>query len=482
MSDSRLAIFAVVLAALYILFGFGLTSTGMLGPDEPRYASIGREMARSGDWITPRLWGEPWFEKPPLLYWMTALGFRLGLDENLAPRLPVALTSVGFLFFFCWCLRGQFGLRAALYSTVILGTSAGWLAFSYVGATDLPMSATFSAAMLLAIRCSTEGRKLCLIVAGALLGLAVLAKGLVPLVLAAPLVCLSWMRCRGIVRFGAFVAFLAVAVPWYLICFQRNGMVFIKTFFWEHHFGRFASEALQHVQPAWFYLPVLAAGLFPFTPALILLFRRSLCSDRRRVLLLWWLVWGMVFFSASTNKLPGYILPLLPPAAALMGVSLAEARHARWILAAVAAMLAGVGPLGKLLPQALASGLSRSALPAFQFWWLLPIALTALVWWLEKSARRDAAVFAIAAGFAVCVLAFKWSVLPELDRVASARPTWVRVRDQRDQVCLEDIHRNWRYGLNYYSAVPLPACLDTPRPIHVTEDSDEALLVTGGSQ
>ena len=61
---------------LVVLYFYGLTTTGLLGPDEPRYAAIGREMAISGDWVTPRLWGQPWFEKPALLYWMTAIGFR----------------------------------------------------------------------------------------------------------------------------------------------------------------------------------------------------------------------------------------------------------------------------------------------------------------------------------------------------------------------------------------------------------------------
>src|SRR5438552_14426429 len=118
-----------LLAALliYFLYFFHLTAAGMLGPDEPRYAAIGREMARSGDWITPRLWGEPWFEKPALLYWMTGIAFRLGLGEDLAPRLPVAIVSVAFLAAFFWLLRREFGERAAAFATVILATSAGWI-------------------------------------------------------------------------------------------------------------------------------------------------------------------------------------------------------------------------------------------------------------------------------------------------------------------------------------------------------------------
>ena len=132
---------------LAILYFYGLSSAGMLKEDEPRYASIGREMARSGDWITPRLWGQPWFEKPALLYWMTGSAFKLGLGEDLAPRIPVALLSAAFLIFFQWILRREFGALAAWSGAVILGTSAAWLGSSYIGTTDLPMTAAFSAAM-----------------------------------------------------------------------------------------------------------------------------------------------------------------------------------------------------------------------------------------------------------------------------------------------------------------------------------------------
>src|ERR1035437_10037575 len=99
----------VVLPLAYLLYFYHLGATGLLGPDEPRYASIAREMARSGDWITPRLWGQPWFEKPALLYWMTGAAFRLGIGPDLAPRLPAALMAAGFLVFYGWILRREFG-------------------------------------------------------------------------------------------------------------------------------------------------------------------------------------------------------------------------------------------------------------------------------------------------------------------------------------------------------------------------------------
>src|SRR5215831_8894996 len=119
----------------YLLYFYHLDAAGMLGPDEPRYASIGREMARSGDWITPRLWGEPWFEKPPLLYWLTALAFRLGIGPDWAPRLPVAIIAVVFLIFYWRLLAAEFGSRPASIATLILATTFGWIGYGQIGVT-----------------------------------------------------------------------------------------------------------------------------------------------------------------------------------------------------------------------------------------------------------------------------------------------------------------------------------------------------------
>src|SRR5690242_13572061 len=171
----RTLLLAIPLVSL--LYFFDLTGTGLLSADEPRYAAVSREMAQSGDWITPRLWGEPWFEKPVLLYWMEAAAFHLGLNEDLAPRMPVALMSVAFLIFFYCVLRREFGDPAAAYATAILATSAAWIGYSHIAVPDLPMSAAFSAAMLLSLRWLENGERRWLPPAAALLGFAVLAKG-----------------------------------------------------------------------------------------------------------------------------------------------------------------------------------------------------------------------------------------------------------------------------------------------------------------
>lgn len=453
--QKRSALLLIGAAALYFLYFFGLTRTGLLGPDEPRYAAIGRAMAESGDWITPRLWGEPWFEKPALLYWMTAAGFKAGLDLDLAPRLPVAIASVAFLVYFFVALRREFGDRAAFYATTILATSAGWLAFSRVAVTDLPMSAAFAGAMLAVM--SGRGR----ILAGVLLGAAMLAKGLVPLALFLPALWFWRKRVPDLLVLLA-VAFL-VAAPWYVLVTLRNGAPFLQDFFWKQHFARYLTGALQHERPIWFYLPVLVAGFFPWTPLLWFLFEKRIYNDIRAKFLLAWLAWGFLFFSISRNKLPGYLLPLLPAAAALIGVAIAEAKlrsiKMACLLGACAALLTLTPMIGEVLPPALASGLSHLGVFAVSVSsrWVIPVLLIALVCgFLEWKGRREWGIAAVALLTTVAVTRLISDVYPALDREASARARWSSSPDSI--TCVSNENRSLHYGLNYYTGRNLPDC------------------------
>jgi 4-amino-4-deoxy-L-arabinose transferase-like glycosyltransferase len=376
-----------------LLYFYGLTTAGMLGPDEPRYASIGREMAISGDWVTPRLWGQPWFEKPPLLYWMVALGFKAGLGDDLAPRLPVALLGAGFVLFFFHQLRREFGERPAFYASGILATSAGWLAYSHVAVTDIPLAATFSAALLLCLPWVRSGGRRGLFVAGLFLGLAMLAKGLVPIVLMAPLLLVAGRRWPNLFILAG--AAILVAGPWFAVCYQQNGDVFVDEFIWKHHVSRFLDPDLQHVQPWWFYIPVMAGLFFPWTPMLALVPHKPI--DNRRNLLLGMLLFGFVFFSASENKLPGYLLPLLPAAAALAGLRLAEVERTRAVLVASSGLLLLLPVIAGTLPEALARGLGTAGFGAVGWAALIPLVLLGLlVFFLASNDRRT---WAMAVGF-----------------------------------------------------------------------------------
>ena len=499
----------IALPLAFLSYFYRLSAVGLIGPDEPRYASIAREMARSGDWITPRLWGQPWFEKPPLLYWMSGMGFRLGLGPELAPRLPVALMATAFLVFYWWILNREFGCRAAWFATLILGTCGGWLGFSQVGVTDLPLTTMFSAAMLLALPWIARQDARFLPAASALLGFAVLAKSGVPLVLALPVVWnfggslrnsrtpptgldgptggvwglrwlppklagvwgLRWLSPKlvDLVRPRVSLPFLIVAVPWHVLCYLRNGRIFPYTLFVQHQFQRLTSGALQHTKPWWYYLPVLIGLLLPWPPLLLLLVRRSVFRDPRRRFLLAWVLFGLVFFSVAPNKLPGYVLPLLPAVAGLMALALDGTERAGYGLAGCALLLVAILMAAPMLPAAVPAGLSRTPRPSFQWIWLLPAVLAAMVWVLDSQSRRLAAVLSIAAGATAGLVYVKRTATDDLDRVGSARPLWRQVCGRADQVCADNLKRDFRYGLNYYSEVPLPECADQPKPLRVVQ-------------
>lgn len=445
--------FALAALALFFLYLFGLTRTGMLSADEPRYAAIGQAMAASGDWVTPRLWGQAWFEKPALLYWMTAVGFQLHLDVDMAPRLPVALASILFLIFYWVYVRREFGECVASYATVFLGTSVGWLAFSRVAVTDLPLAVCFGSAMLLVMGNPSGWGST--IVAGALLGLAILAKGLVPLVLFLPAI---WYLWRQPWRLAAILGTaIAVAAPWYVLVTLRNGTPFLEEFFVKHHFGRFTSGALQHERPFWFYVPVLLAAIFPWTPLLGGLFRRSVYANRREKFLLAWLVFGFVFFSASRNKLPGYLLPLLPALAILLALGLSEMRDARRVLAISGALLGVIPAITGALPQALAEGASRAPLTWNWGYLLGGLGFAVLVWWLP----RDWAAGLIAATMTLIVASVVWRTYPVLDKEVSARYYW-RSHLNEGVTCSNNPSRSWRFGLNYYSGKIVSNCNQQP--------------------
>jgi 4-amino-4-deoxy-L-arabinose transferase len=465
-----------LLVPLLAVYLSSLGRVGFLGPDEPRYASIGREMAHSGDWVTPRLDGSPWFEKPPLLYWMTGAGHKLHLSDEWAARLPLALASLAFLWFFYGTLAREFSPRVALAASGILATSAGWVAYSFVSIVDLPMSAALSAATLIGVFGpsavpSRARRPVVLgIWAGVFLGLAVLAKGFVPLVLIAPVLLIA-RRMRLAMIGGCAV----VAAPWYILCTARNGSVFWNEFFWKHHVDRFLHPGLGHVQPFWYYGPVLLAGLFPWTLLAGLLFRPKTYQDERIRFLAFWLLFGLVFFSVSQNKLPGYVLPLLPVLAIVLAVALDKTPAAgRWVGACVVLLIAAPA-IAALLPDALLSTVTSAdfSLARLAHGWPFALAAAGIFWlaWPGKNeqGKREQVILAATLSALAAIAYFKISVLPVLDQRYSVREFWRANAAQIEATCLKDVRREWVYGLNYYAGRALPECSEAGRQIVVRD-------------
>lgn len=463
----------------WLLYFFAAADRGLIGPDEPRYASIARAMAESGDWVTPRLDGEPWFEKPALLYWLGAAAHAAGAREDQATRIPVALLAAGFLVFFYFRLREHFGEEAARLSTLLLGTSTGYVAYSVSGVFDLPLTAALGAALLALLEWTCDDRdRRRLPLFGALLGVAVLSKGLVAPAVAA-LAVLSVVRDRGwagpvrdLFALRTIGPFLAVAGPWYALCWMRNGQAFADEFLWRHHVMRLYSAEIEHVQPWWFYLPVLAVALLPWTPLVAGLRGARVMDDARLRLFAWWAVGGLVFFSATKNKLPGYILPLLPPLAALLGVALSRRRpHWGWFAAAGATL--ALMPLAQvLLPVALANGLSDAWPPGFVPLRPAVAAVAAAIAAAGAAARRRHAVAVVVLAGATTLLltVLQVEVFPALSRTAGVRELWKTVEPRTKEVCVGDVRRHVDYGLGFYSRHTLPDCSEDQRPLSVQGD------------
>jgi 4-amino-4-deoxy-L-arabinose transferase-like glycosyltransferase len=325
------------------------------------------------------------------------------------------------------------------------------------------LSATFAAALLLLLP-AVEGRPAHLSAAAALLGFSVLAKGLVPLVLLLPFFWFARKHWRQWLRPVPLLVFAAVTLPWYVLCEMRNPR-FLQVFFWQHQFGRFASAELQHVQPFWFYVPVLLGAMFPSTLLAGFAFAPRIYRDRACRFLAALVIFGFVFFSAATNKLPGYLLPLLPFVCLLAACGLDAARHT-WPkpMAALMVFSAMLTPLfllaGGLLPAALAGGL-RDAFPvdlttAGRMAAAVPVAIVAAGVMIFPTRERALSIW-----FGLAFLGWfyvEYAALPWVDRTASARSLWLEIPEPKRAYCVGPVRRDWRYGLNYYAAVPLPDC------------------------
>lgn len=452
--------------AIFALYLYHLNGFGVIPPDEPRYAAIGQSMAHSGDWITPKLWGSPWFEKPPLLYWMTAAGTLAGLGPELSGRIPVALLSIGFLIATFYLVRREFGNEAAFVSTVLLATSTGWLAYSQLCLTDLPLSVFFSLAVFLALPLlrrepSHQETYVRIALVGACLGLGVLAKGLVPIALAVPFLWFfrRWWRDWWI----ALIACILVAGPWYFAVYQVNGFPFIEEFFIKHHLERLYSASLQHVQPWFYYIPVLAAGLFPWTPLLGLLFRKGNRWDQSRQFLLAISLFGVFVFSVSLNKLPGYILPLIPSIFVLIGSLFAQGCFWQirrgWFLCC-ACLVATVPLLAYILPHALAAGrlswavlnLALKGVTATEVFYIaLPVAVVIVA---RRSWTPTLLVLSLVAG----AFYVKVKSDPIINESVSARGLWHQIQPISETVCQDWVGRDWLYGLQFYRGSEFPPC------------------------
>ncbi|HEX8185250.1 MAG TPA: glycosyltransferase family 39 protein, partial [Blastocatellia bacterium] len=284
---------------------------------------------------SPRLCGCLWFEKPVLLYWMSAVSYHLFGVSEYAARTPSALAAIATLAFLYHALRRFASPGLAVAASLVLATSGIFIAYARVAIPDMALAATMSIALLsgYAARSSTgPSRGGYWTLSFAAMGLAMIAKGLVGIALALVILLIYFALSRQLRLISwkewlaGFAVFAAVAATWYAPVMARHGSAFVEEFFFRHHFQRYVANTFGHPQPFYFFFVVAVVGIAPWTffliPAVARL-RRLAPRDAKEDSLLafaWvWVALLLIFFSFSESKLPGYILPIFPALAIIVG-------------------------------------------------------------------------------------------------------------------------------------------------------------------
>ncbi len=515
---SRTELLLLVACCAFLLF-YGLGAFGLLGADEPRYAQVAREMLDRGDWITPTLNGKPWLEKPPLYYWQAMLSYRVartfspanagrenaasrnGNNQNGAPgatarqigaqpandgvteqtaRLPGALDAaimIAAIYFFLRRRTGS-GERTSieLDAALIAASSAGIIGFAHAASTDMPLTATFTIAMLAWYRWYESRRKSNLAIFYLCLALGTLAKGPIAPALAAVILILfaaikrDWKLILRTLWLPGIALFLIVALPWYIAVQLRNPD-FFRVFILEHNLARFSTNVYHHPQPFWFYIPVFLLAAMPWTLWLILAVierLRLIWRERREafaseddswaLFLLLWIAVPIIFFSLSQSKLPGYILPSVPAAALLVAEYLAERRERQagisFPLALTQGVLCGALIFAALSAAAVTYNHHLTFAPGIRF----AAAISAIF------AAGIAAALVMRAGLQilrpVTMLAVILSVAavirlaaPAIDATQSSRPIAEAIQQFSHEpvpVAVYHVGRTPQYGLDFY--------------------------------
>jgi 4-amino-4-deoxy-L-arabinose transferase-like glycosyltransferase len=480
-SAARIGWAILILATLYVCYFSHLGAIGFVGPDEPRYAWIARDMAETDDWVTPRLYGKPWFEKPPLLYWGAALSFRLFGVSEAAARLPSAISALLATLALAWLAWRLYGAETARWLLLLLPTTVGMIGFSHAAATDMPFSGMLTIAMVCAavvLRLTHNENTpiiprtpwLALILFGFFLGLAVLAKGPAAIILCGGAVFFwamftkRWRDAFRLFHPAAIAAFCLTALPWYILCARRNPD-FFRIFIIEHNFKRYLTPEFQHIQPFWFYAPVLLAALLPWSifslwdvvSGGIQLWRERNLGDFEG-LLLSWSAFTILFFTVSKSKLPGYILPSLPTIALLSARAIVRRFNGqgstRWLFSAGGLTLVLLGTTAYRLNDSIPFVTDIRPSPTVLQFAILAVFGGVLAAALACFQRTRASAFVVVVTM-LCFLTLDTGDLWELDDGVSARPM---VHVALEHITTEEaagatvfkLRRAYKYQIDFY--------------------------------
>ena len=368
----RRRLLGLALLVIVLIIWFGTLGLRTLVPsDEGRYAEIAREMVASGDWVTIRYNDLKYFEKPPLHLWASATAFEwFGIGAWQA-RLGGALTALLGVIALAWAARRWYGPRTGWLVAALLVASPLWDHAAHFNSLDITVAGWLSCALacfLLAFHplAGPRGERGWMLACWAAMALAMLAKGLIGPVLPALaligycLVCGQWRLLTRLHWRSGLALFIAIAAPWFVLVSLRNPE-FAHFFFIHEHWQRFTTTVHHRSGPVWYFVPIVALGCLPWTLMAVLAIGQGRrvpaagsaieagpgqASDARRLhpglLAACWAVSIFAFFSLSSSKLPGYILPVLPALALLLAPLAERLSPRRWQTLLV---LVGLGAL-----------------------------------------------------------------------------------------------------------------------------------------
>jgi 4-amino-4-deoxy-L-arabinose transferase-like glycosyltransferase len=464
----------LVLILLYVCLFSGLGALGLVGPDEPRYAAIARAMSDTHDWITPRLWGTPWFEKPVLYYWTAGIAMRIFGVSEFAARLPSACAALLAVLAVAWTALRSYGLGAAWYSLLVLPTSVAMIGFARAASPDMLFAGLLTAAMAVASEMLQKPKPgpWLRIAFGLFLGAAVLAKGPAAVILAGGATLLwaaltrQWRAPFRFLHPLIIAVFCATALPWYVLCALRNPD-FLRVFIWQHNFERYLTPIFEHRQPFYFYGYILPLATLPWVLFLIAILVGAAARLKRRetfdpadVFFACWAFFPILFFSLSQSKLPGYILPAIPPLILLLGgwvsstlplKSRTVSRILWWtgavlVVATVPLAVDIIADFHSVPPEYIAAELIA---------FLFGIVIAALAF----RSRPAEALLALALFIVTGVELANFTILPGLDNRVSARQLAsdvLKTDPLGRNTALYDLPRAWTYGMDYYLNADLP--------------------------
>jgi len=450
-----------------LVYFSALGTVPLLEPDEGRYAEIPREMLASGDFVTPRLNGVAYLEKPPLYYWGTAAFLRVFGETEVGARGFTAAASVAGILLTYWMGSALAGWRTGLYSAIVLSTSLYYYVIGRLHTIDMTLAVllAFSIFPGYLYHSGRSRRRSTLVLSYAAAGLAFLTKGLIGVVF--PLaVLVLWLIFSGRYREAAkgfsplgIGLFLAIVLPW-IVLVQRENPDFLWFFFVHEQFLRYATKMHHHPGPFWYFLPILVAGFIPW----IAFLRRVALSVRAAteaflpredlVFLLSWALFIFLFFSFSGSKLATYIAPVFFPLAVLFGRGLvlwAEredgAVRCRFPLALAGLLAAGILAVPSF---------SRHAMEPAAWTWLcaLPVAMVLLWGVMPLFVRRLGAERVVLLSFLLLALFLTSINRPAADFLGDYKSVKNLSRTLEGSLRPEDVLAQYgvfRPGLSFYA-------------------------------